>query len=60
MSKSKRDPVVTLSKKKGMDHKENIVTSFENMRNPKFKQLGEQLKSTSRCLIMFHFIKFIG
>ncbi|MFS7985256.1 hypothetical protein Hanom_Chr11g00996351 [Helianthus anomalus] len=31
-----------------MEHKKSIVTSFDNMRNLKFKQLREQLKSTSR------------
>lgn len=56
---------VTLSKtkKKGREHKENIVNSireaiekydsayvftFENMRNLKFKEFREQLKSSSR------------
>ncbi|KAJ0884272.1 hypothetical protein HanPSC8_Chr10g0431821 [Helianthus annuus] len=35
-----------------MEHKESIVTSFENMRNLKFKQLREQLKSTSRYMLL--------
>lgn len=56
---------MTLSKtkKKGREHKENIVNSireavekydsvyvfnFENMRNLKFKEFREQLKSSSR------------
>ncbi|KVI10984.1 Ribosomal protein L10/acidic P0 [Cynara cardunculus var. scolymus] len=68
MPKSKRDRAVTLSKtkKKGREHKENIVNSirdaveqynsmyvfsFENMRNLKFKQFREQLKSTSRFFL---------
>lgn len=51
------------TKKKGREHKESIVNSlrkaledyksvyvfsFENMRNVKFKELKEQLKSSSR------------
>ncbi|MFS7985838.1 putative ribosomal protein L10P [Helianthus anomalus] len=69
MPKSKRDRAeLTLSKtkKKGREHKENIVNSireaveqyssiyvfsFENMRNLKFKQFREQLKSTSRFFL---------
>ncbi|KAK4339951.1 hypothetical protein RND71_041413 [Anisodus tanguticus] len=65
MPKSKRNRAVTLSKtkKKGKEHKENIVNSirecaekycsvyvfsFENMRNLKFKEFRDQLKSSSR------------
>ncbi|CAK9179562.1 unnamed protein product [Ilex paraguariensis] len=68
MPKSKRNRPVTLSKtkKKGREHKENIVNSireavekynsvyvfsFENMRNLKFKEFREQLKSTSRFFL---------
>ena len=53
------------TKKKGREHKESIVNSireaaekynsayvfsFENMRNLKFKEFREQLKSTSRYI----------
>lgn len=56
---------LTKTKKKGREHKESIVTSireaaenynsiyvfsFENMRNLKFKEFREQLKSTSRSV----------
>lgn len=68
MPKSKRDRAVTLSKtkKKGKEHKENIVNSirecaekyssvyvfsFENMRNLKFKEFRDQLKSSSRFFL---------
>ncbi|CAI9103907.1 OLC1v1002497C1 [Oldenlandia corymbosa var. corymbosa] len=68
MPKSKRNRPVTLSKtkKKGREHKENIVSSireavekyesiyvfnFENMRNLKFKEFREQLKSSSRFFL---------
>lgn len=68
MPKSKRNRAVTLSKtkKKGKEHKENIVNSirecaekyssvyvfsFENMRNLKFKEFRDQLKSTSRFFL---------
>ncbi|KAH0784649.1 hypothetical protein KY290_004247 [Solanum tuberosum] len=68
MPKSKRNRVVTLSKtkKKGKEHKENIVNSirecaekyssayvfsFENMRNLKFKEFRDQLKSSSRFFL---------
>ncbi|KAK4401929.1 turnover protein 4 [Sesamum angolense] len=67
MPKSKRNRPVTLSKtkKKGREHKENVVNSirdavekydsvyvfsFENMRNLKFKEFRERLKSSSRML----------
>lgn len=63
---------VTLSKtkKKGKEHKENIVNSirecaekyssvyvfsFENMRNLKFKEFRDQLKSSSRQAFSFLF-----
>lgn len=62
------------TKKKGKEHKENIVNtirecaekyssayvfSFENMRNLKFKEFRDQLKSSSRQLfIYFLFDKF--
>ncbi|XP_009791062.1 uncharacterized protein LOC107773865 [Nicotiana tabacum] len=68
MPKSKRNRAVTLSKtkKKGKEHKENIVNtirecaekyssayvfSFENMRNLKFKEFRDQLKSSSRFFL---------
>lgn len=68
MPKSKRNRPVTLSKtkKKGREHKENIVSSireavekydsiyvfnFENMRNLKFKEFREQLKSSCRFFL---------
>ncbi|KAH6813528.1 Ribosomal protein L10 family protein [Perilla frutescens var. frutescens] len=68
MPKSKRNRTVTLSKtkKKGKDHKENVLNSirdavetydsvyvfaFENMRNLKFKQFREKLKSSSRFFL---------
>lgn len=58
------------TKKKGKEHKEAIVNAikhaledyssayvftFENMRNLKFKEFREQLKSSSRYLICFFF-----
>lgn len=58
------------TKKKGREHKESIVNAirqaaenynaayvftFENMRNLKFKEFREQLKSTSRYLLFFSF-----
>ncbi|KAL0293744.1 UNVERIFIED_CONTAM: turnover protein 4 [Sesamum calycinum] len=68
MPKSKRNRPVTLSKtkKKGKEHKENVVNSirdavekyesvyvfaFENMRNLKFKEFRERLKSSSRFFL---------
>ncbi|XP_027163210.1 mRNA turnover protein 4 homolog [Coffea eugenioides] len=68
MPKSKRNRPVTLSKtkKKGREHKENIVNSireaiekydsvyvftFENMRNLKFKEFREKLKSSCRFFL---------
>ncbi|KAI3445663.1 hypothetical protein Pfo_002328 [Paulownia fortunei] len=68
MPKSKRNRPVTLSKtkKKGREHKENVVNSirdavekygsvyvftFENMRNLKFKEFRERLKSSSRFFL---------
>ncbi|GER24699.1 ribosomal protein L10 family protein [Striga asiatica] len=68
MPKSKRNRPVTLSKtkKKGREHKENVVSSirdaaekyesayvfsFENMRNLKFKEFRERLKSSSRFFL---------
>ncbi|XVF45729.1 hypothetical protein PTKIN_Ptkin02bG0229800 [Pterospermum kingtungense] len=68
MPKSKRNKIVSLSKtkKKGKEHKEQIVKSikeaaenyssvyvfsFENMRNLKFKEFREQLKPTSRFFL---------
>ncbi|KAK6156914.1 hypothetical protein DH2020_011162 [Rehmannia glutinosa] len=68
MPKSKRNRPVTLSKtkKKGREHKENVVTSirdavekydsayvftFENMRNLKFKEFRDRLKSSSRFFL---------
>lgn len=68
MPKSKRNRSVTLSKtkKKGREHKENIVNSireaiekydsiyvftFENMRNLKFKEFRELLKSSCRFFL---------
>ncbi|CAI9769246.1 unnamed protein product [Fraxinus pennsylvanica] len=68
MPKSKRNRPVTLSKtkKKGREHKENVVNAiresvekydsvyvftFENMRNLKFKEFRDQLKSSSRFFL---------
>ncbi|KAK6156939.1 hypothetical protein DH2020_011187 [Rehmannia glutinosa] len=68
MPKSKRNRPVTLSKtkKKGREHKENVVNSirdavekydsayvftFENMRNLKFKEFRDRLKSSSRFFL---------
>ncbi|CAI9764504.1 unnamed protein product [Fraxinus pennsylvanica] len=68
MPKSKRNRAVTLSKtkKKGREHKENVVNAiresvekydtvyvftFENMRNLKFKEFRDQLKSSSRFFL---------
>ncbi|KAG6417387.1 hypothetical protein SASPL_119542 [Salvia splendens] len=68
MPKSKRNRPVTLSKtkKKGKEHKENVlntirdsvdkyesayVIAFENMRNLKFKGFKEKLKSSSRFFL---------
>ncbi|XP_057803402.1 uncharacterized protein LOC131018852 [Salvia miltiorrhiza] len=68
MPKSKRNRPVTLSKtkKKGKEHKENVlntirdavdkyesayVFAFENMRNLKFKGFKEKLKSSSRFFL---------
>ncbi|KAL6517692.1 hypothetical protein OROMI_033393 [Orobanche minor] len=68
MPKSKRNRPVTLSKtkKKGREHKENVVNSIrdavekydsayvftvENMRNRKFKEFRDRLKSSSRFFL---------
>ncbi|KVI01756.1 Ribosomal protein L10/acidic P0 [Cynara cardunculus var. scolymus] len=65
-SKRDRAVTLSKTKKKGREHKESIVNSirdavenynsiyvfsFENMRNLKFKQFREQLKSTSRFFL---------
>ncbi|OAY39900.1 mRNA turnover protein 4 homolog [Manihot esculenta] len=65
-SKRNRAVSLTKTKKKGREHKETIVNSireavesydsiyvftFENMRNLKFKEFREQLKSTSRFFL---------
>ncbi|XP_027367602.1 mRNA turnover protein 4 homolog [Abrus precatorius] len=65
-SKRNRQVTLSKTKKKGRDHKEAIVNaikeaaekyssvyvfSFENMRNQKFKQFREQLKSSSRFFL---------
>ncbi|XP_042515872.1 mRNA turnover protein 4 homolog [Macadamia integrifolia] len=65
-SKRNRAVTLSKTKKKGRDHKESIVNSirdavenynsiylfsFENMRNQKFKEFREQLKSTSRFFL---------
>ncbi|GAB4857048.1 hypothetical protein Ancab_014959 [Ancistrocladus abbreviatus] len=65
-SKRNREVTLTKTKKKGREHKEVIVNaikdaldrytfvyvfSFENMRNLKFKEFREQLKSTSRFFL---------
>ncbi|KAI3497479.1 hypothetical protein L1887_40111 [Cichorium endivia] len=65
-SKRDRAVTLSKTKKKGREHKETIVQSirdaveeynsiyvfsFENMRNLKFKQFREQLKSTSRFFL---------
>ncbi|KAL2342165.1 hypothetical protein Fmac_010105 [Flemingia macrophylla] len=65
-SKRNRQVTLSKTKKKGRDHKETIVNgikeaaekygsvyvfSFENMRNQKFKEFREQLKSSSRFFL---------
>nr|GMD92874.1 mRNA turnover protein 4 homolog [Ipomoea batatas] len=65
-SKRNRPVTLSKTKKKGREHKEGIVNSiresaekfnsayvfgFENMRNLKFKELREQLKSSSRFFL---------
>ncbi|KAG4945350.1 hypothetical protein JHK87_041357 [Glycine soja] len=65
-SKRNRQVTLSKTKKKGRDHKETIVNgikdaaekygcvyvfSFENMRNQKFKEFREQLKSNSRFFL---------
>nr|DAD28087.1 TPA_asm: hypothetical protein HUJ06_029555 [Nelumbo nucifera] len=65
-SKRNRPVTLSKTKKKGKEHKEAIVNSirqaidnynsiyvfsFENMRNLKFKEFREQLKSTSRFFL---------
>ncbi|WVY94914.1 hypothetical protein V8G54_034002 [Vigna mungo] len=65
-SKRNRQVTLSKTKKKGRDHKEAIVNgikeaaekyeciyvfSFENMRNQKFKEFREQLKSSSRFFL---------
>ncbi|KAK4777635.1 hypothetical protein SAY87_017822 [Trapa incisa] len=65
-SKRNRQVTLSKTKKKGRDHKETIVNSireaveyyssiyvfsFENMRNLKFKEFKEQLKSSSRFFL---------
>ncbi|XP_059648133.1 uncharacterized protein LOC132294333 [Cornus florida] len=65
-SKRNKAVTLSKTKKKGRDHKESIVNSireavekyssvyvfsFENMRNLKFKQFREQLKSSSRFFL---------
>ncbi|XP_050227909.1 uncharacterized protein LOC126677376 [Mercurialis annua] len=65
-SKRNKAVTLTKTKKKGREHKELIVTSirdavetyssvyvfsFENMRNLKFKEFREQLKTTSRFFL---------
>ncbi|KAJ8647610.1 hypothetical protein MRB53_000633 [Persea americana] len=65
-SKRNRPVTLSKTKKKGREHKESIVNSlrkaledyksvyvfsFENMRNVKFKELKEQLKSSSRFFL---------
>ncbi|KAL0384543.1 UNVERIFIED_CONTAM: turnover protein 4 [Sesamum radiatum] len=77
MPKSKRNRPVTLSKtkKKGREHKENVVNSirdaaekydsvyvfsFENMRNLKFKEFRDQLKSSSSLVLIISVSNFPG
>ncbi|KAK9287398.1 hypothetical protein L1049_015817 [Liquidambar formosana] len=65
-SKRDRPVTLSKTKKKGREHKESVVNairqavedyssayvfSFENMRNLKFKEFREQLKSTSRFFL---------
>ncbi|KOM54035.1 hypothetical protein LR48_Vigan09g269400 [Vigna angularis] len=65
-SKRNKQVTLSKTKKKGRDHKEAIVNgikeaaekyecvyvfSFENMRNQKFKEFREQLKSSSRFFL---------
>ncbi|KAI9095028.1 hypothetical protein K1719_026492 [Acacia pycnantha] len=65
-SKRNKIVILSKTKKKGREHKEAIVNaikataekfssvfvfSFENMRNKKFKEFREQLKSTSRFFL---------
>ncbi|XP_057973298.1 uncharacterized protein LOC131161504 [Malania oleifera] len=65
-SKRNRPVTLSKTKKKGREHKESIVNAirqaaenynsvyvftFENMRNVKFKEFREQLKSTSRFFL---------